>query len=86
VLSDEELDELRNDPARLQELLGYHIAEGEFPTALLIGGIETINGAVLPISGSPPNVVVDGAPISRPDIFASNGVIQGLAALLQPPP
>jgi uncharacterized surface protein with fasciclin (FAS1) repeats len=70
----------------LQELLGYHIAEGEFPSALLVDRIETVNGAVLPITGAPPNVVVDGAPISRPDIFASNGVIQGLAGLLQPPP
>jgi branched-chain amino acid transport system substrate-binding protein len=86
ALSADELEALRNDPVRLQELLGYHIAEGEFPSALLVDRIETVNGAVLPITGAPPNVVVDGAPISRPDIFASNGVIQGLAGLLQPPP
>jgi len=85
-LSPDELDALRNDPARLQALLGYHIAEGEFPTSILGGQIETVNGALLPITGTPPNVVVGGAPISRPDIFASNGVIQGLGALLRPPP
>jgi peptidoglycan hydrolase-like protein with peptidoglycan-binding domain len=86
VLSDEELEILRNDPELLQALLGYHVAHGEFSIDSLAGGIETIHGAVLPITGRPPNVVVDGAPISRPDIFASNGVIQGLSALLRPPP
>jgi uncharacterized surface protein with fasciclin (FAS1) repeats len=85
VLSDDQLEALRNDPVRLQELLGYHIAAGQFPVATLVGEIETVNGASLPLAGLPPTVVVDGAPITQPDIFATNGVIQGLSALLQPP-
>jgi uncharacterized surface protein with fasciclin (FAS1) repeats/ABC-type branched-subunit amino acid transport system substrate-binding protein len=86
ALSPADLEALRSDPVRLSELLGYHVVQGELLVADLTGTVETINGAsvTVAVTGNG-SVTVDGAPISRPDILASNGVIHGLAGLLTPP-
>ncbi len=87
AISPADLEALQSDPARLSELLGYHIAQGRFGVAELAGAVETINGASITIGAAGDgSVTVDGAPISKPDILASNGVIHGLASLLTPPP
>jgi peptidoglycan hydrolase-like protein with peptidoglycan-binding domain/ABC-type branched-subunit amino acid transport system substrate-binding protein len=86
ALSPADLEALRSDPGRLSELLGYHAAEGRYLVSQLAGTVETVNGASITIGvGTDGSVTVDGATIARPDILASNGVIQGLATLLAPP-
>ena len=85
TLTAEELDALRNDPARLRAALGYHVIVGQLPVAELVDQIETVNGARLEIVGAGADLRVQGAEISKPDLFATNGVIHGLAEFLTPP-
>ena len=85
ALTADELDELRNDPERLRAALGYHVIVGEFPVDELVDQIETVNGARLEIVGEGADLRVQGAEISKPDLFATNGVIHGLAGFLTPP-
>jgi uncharacterized surface protein with fasciclin (FAS1) repeats len=66
--------------------LGYYVVEGQFTAdALTPGLLPTINGSQLEVVGAGADLRIQGAPISKPDIFASNGVIHGIAAFLIPP-
>jgi branched-chain amino acid transport system substrate-binding protein len=86
VFTDDVLDELRNDPERVRAALGYYVVEGEFPADSLTPGLlPTINGSSLEVVGSGAELRLQDAAISKPDIFASNGVIHGIADFLVPP-
>lgn len=71
----------------LSDFLSYYIAEGKYTIATMPPTVENLYGAELTIAGTPPALTVDGAPISatKRDILASNGVIQALDVLIQPP-
>lgn len=84
-LSQAQLDELRNNPDALRAALGYHVIEGRYPVELLGDDLLTVNGALLKIVRDGTDVLVQDAPISKPDIFASNGVIHGISTFLTPP-
>jgi len=78
------LDEIRNDPETLRQLLAYHVIEGRLTSDLLVGELFTINGAAVEAVGSGASLTVGGAPVVKPDVFASNGVIHGISAVLVP--
>jgi uncharacterized surface protein with fasciclin (FAS1) repeats len=79
------LDALKADPVKLQAALSYHIVEGLLPLSAVTGDLLTINGATIVAAGAPPTVTVNGATIVDPDIFATNGVIQGIDTVLVAP-
>jgi uncharacterized surface protein with fasciclin (FAS1) repeats len=86
VFTEEVLNELRNDPARVRAALGYYVVEGNLLEAQLTPGmLQTINGALLEIVGAGDALRIQGAAIAKPDIPASNGVIHGIALFLIPP-
>lgn len=47
--------------------------------------LKTMKGNHLEISASPDKIVVNGAELVHPDIYASNGVIHAVSSLLLPP-
>ena len=79
------LDALKQDPVALQAALSYHVVEGLYPLSAVTGDLLTINGATIVAAGTPPTVTVNGATIVDPDIFATNGVIQGIDTVLVAP-
>ena len=80
-----DLAAIKADPERLRQILAYHVVEGRLLSAALVGELETLNGTLLRCEGSGPTLTVGGAPVVKPDVEASNGVIHGIGTLLQPP-
>ena len=81
-------EELVADPERLDEVLGYHIVEGEHPMDELEPGDEfdTVSGQTLTLRESEGgDLLVEGAPIVEADIQADNGVVHGIGAVLLAP-
>ncbi len=81
-------EELVADPERLDEVLGYHIVEGEHPMDELEAGDEfdTVSGQTLTLRESEGgDLLVEGAPIVEADIEADNGVVHGIGAVLLAP-
>ncbi len=72
-------------PDELQVYLAHYIAEGSFTTANMPPSVLTLYGVDLTVTGTAPDLSVDGVAITaaKRDITASNGVIQGLSALLK---
>ncbi len=79
------LEALKADEVKLKAALSYHVVEGLLPLSEVKGELQTINGAMILAAGAPPTVTVNGATIVDPDIFATNGVIQGIDTVLVPP-
>ena len=80
-----DLEAIKNDPEALRQILAYHVVDGRLLSAALVGELETLNGTLLRCEGAGPTLTVGGAPVVKPDIEASNGVIHGIGTLLQPP-
>ncbi len=75
------------DPGALAEYLSYYIAEGSFTTSTMPAEVRNLYGDLLTITGTAPNLSVNDVLIdpAKRDIAASNGVIQGLEALIATP-
>ena len=78
------LDEIKNDPTTLSQLLAFHVIEGRLSSAELVGQLFTINGAPVVAEGSGAALTVGGAIVVKPDVVASNGVIHGISSVLVP--
>lgn len=78
---------IRSDPALLEPVLLYHVVEGTYTTEdlLNVSTLTTLEGSMLNVSVEGDTVMVDGASVVEPDIMATNGVIQGIDAVLIPP-
>jgi uncharacterized surface protein with fasciclin (FAS1) repeats len=86
VLTEEEFNTLLNDPARLNELLGYHLVEGTVLAAEFVPGeIVTVNGQSVTVEGAGETLTIAGAPIVLPDLLATNGVVHGMGKLFTLP-
>lgn len=74
--------------ARLQEVLLYHVVEGEGTAESLIGrrlAADTLGGGNVVIEGTPEGTVtVNGASVTVADRFARNGVLHGIDRVLLP--
>jgi transforming growth factor-beta-induced protein len=81
-------ESLLQDVPALKNILLYHVVPGRIMAADLgkIPTAATLLGDPLPIEVGPGGAVtVGGAPIVRPDVPASNGVIHVIDKLLLPP-
>ena len=78
------LDEIKNDPTTLRQLLAFHVIEGRLSSAELVGQLFTINGAPVVAEGSGAALTVGGVTVVKPDVVASNGVIHGISGVLLP--
>jgi uncharacterized surface protein with fasciclin (FAS1) repeats len=73
----------------LSSVLGSHLAFGAAPSRMLAGKryrARTLEGRDLRIDGRDEVLTVNGAPLSKPDIIASNGVLHGIEHVLWPKP
>ncbi|PWJ21664.1 fasciclin domain-containing protein [Jannaschia seohaensis] len=71
----------------LTAILTYHVAPANYPAASLLGtrgAIPTVNGQPLHVDGRGEGVQVEGATVTTPDVFASNGVIHVIDTVLLP--
>ncbi|MEL7210892.1 MAG: fasciclin domain-containing protein, partial [Actinomycetota bacterium] len=82
-------DELLADTELLTSVLTYHVVPGEVPAedVVTLDGeeVETVNGATVTISVDGESVMVNDANVTATDVFASNGVIHVIDAVLLPP-
>jgi uncharacterized surface protein with fasciclin (FAS1) repeats len=81
------LDALLADRRKLQKVLLYHVVPGRLDAAEVTSrhGLETAQGARLPVTASHGKVHVGRARITATDIAASNGVIHVIDSVLLPP-
>ena len=76
---------LLKDPARLKAVLNYHIVSGHFMTKELKSAeVMTLQGTPLTAAVSYPDVRVNGARITQPDVIATNGMVHGIDAVILP--
>ncbi len=86
ALPQEQLDALAANPNLLRQVLNYHVTAGELTTSeLTTRQVNSLEGSTLDIVVSGETVTVNGAQVVDPDLLASNGVVQGINAVLIPP-
>jgi transforming growth factor-beta-induced protein len=82
-------EELLADTETLTAILTYHVVSGELLAADVVAGgsteVETVNGAMLPVTVDGDSVMVGEANVVATDVMASNGVIHVIDAVLLPP-
>ncbi len=73
------------DPAKLKEVLLYHVVSGKVMAADVKPGFDkTAEGASIKITVKDGNVFVNKAQVIKTDIVCSNGVIHVIDAVLMP--
>lgn len=82
-------DELLADTETLTSILTYHVLPLEAPAETVLGldgeNVATVNGATVLVTIDGDTVMVNEANVIQTDIFASNGVIHVIDAVLLPP-
>ncbi len=86
ALSEEQMEEYRQDEEALRELLGRHIYEGELISQFFSDGQELVmmNGEPATISISHMGFEINNANIMQIDVEASNGLIHIVNELILP--
>jgi len=86
LFSEELLDSVRADPAKVANLVRFHVILGKLTTYELAGmeAIKTLQGEHLEISGAPPGIRLNGAAIIKPDIECTNGIYHIIDRVLLP--
>lgn len=87
ALPEGEVEALLDQPAELAEILEYHVVSGAAMAADLSDGdeLETITGALIPVSIDGDSVMVGEATVTEADIEVVNGVIHVIDGVLFPP-
>ncbi len=87
-LSAEALQDLKENPQRLADVLQWHVVVGELYSgevpAMRNPTIKTMQGAELDVSRIGEDIVVNDARIVRADIECDNGVVHVIASVLMP--
>lgn len=80
------VESLLADPAKLKDVLLYHVVSGQMSSEELVnmGFVTTLLGRSLPINKSGNDVAVKNAKVVAPDVQASNGVIHVIDTVLLP--
>jgi len=79
------MDELKN-PARLQEVLNYHVLPARLTAAQVKpGNVKTAQGGNLALAKAGDFVTVEEAMVQTADIAAVNGVVHTVDRVLLPP-
>ena len=78
---------LGKNKALLKKVLLYHVVSGELPASQVVKrhAIQTLEGANVKINVKVGKVYVNNAQIVKTNLFASNGVIHVINAVLIPP-
>ncbi len=80
------LDELGKDPARLKEVLNFHVLPAKVTAAdVKPGNAKTAQGANVALSRAGAFVTVEDAMVEKADILATNGVVHKVDRVLMPP-
>ena len=80
------LDGLLADPAKLAEVLKYHVVAGKVMAAQVkTGAVPTVQGSKAKLMAKGGKVTIDGANVVKADIETSNGVIHVIDAVILPP-
>jgi uncharacterized surface protein with fasciclin (FAS1) repeats len=80
------MDELAGNPARLKEVLSYHVVPTRMAAAdVKPGNVKTAQGASLALSRAGDFVTVEEAMVEKADIAATNGVVHKVDRVLMPP-
>lgn len=84
------INALLMDKAKLASVLTYHVVSGRVVAADIIkmngANPATVNGQKLDITVRSGKVYVNGAQVTTPDVYASNGVIHVIDGVLMPTP
>jgi uncharacterized surface protein with fasciclin (FAS1) repeats len=79
------LDALIKDTAKLKAVLSYHVVKGHvLAKDVKPGETMTVQGSPLMASAPASGVEVNGVPVRRADIVATNGVIHMIDTLIMP--
>jgi uncharacterized surface protein with fasciclin (FAS1) repeats len=77
-------DTLLKDPAKLREVLNYHVVAGSIMAKdVKAGEVMTLQGSAFTASASP-DVRANGSRLSQADIVATNGVIHAIDQVMVP--
>jgi uncharacterized surface protein with fasciclin (FAS1) repeats len=80
------MDDLGHNPARLKDVLSYHVLPGKVMAAdVKNGNARTAEGAAVALSKAGAFVTVEDAMVQTADIVASNGVVHTVDRVLMPP-
>jgi uncharacterized surface protein with fasciclin (FAS1) repeats len=78
-------DGLLKDSGKLKAILNYHVVSGYLMARdLKAGALATAQGTPLTLVVSSADAQVNGAPITRADILATNGIMHAIDAVLLP--
>ncbi|MEO5670629.1 MAG: fasciclin domain-containing protein [Ramlibacter sp.] len=80
------MDEFAHNPAKLKDVLSYHLLAGKVMAASVKNGnVKTAQGANIALSKSGEFVTVEDAMVQTADIAATNGVVHTVDRVLMPP-
>ena len=76
-----------NGSANSTDIVLYHIVNGSYTLAGLgnVSTLRTLQGGNLTVNATSAAVMVNNATVAIPELFADNGVIQGIDTVLLPP-
>ena len=81
------VDALLKDPAKLKDILLYHVISGKEMAADVTGmkSAKTVEGKMVRIKVDGSTVMINNATVVKTDIACSNGVIHVIDTVLMPP-
>jgi uncharacterized surface protein with fasciclin (FAS1) repeats len=80
------MDDLAKDPAKLKDLLTFHVVPAKLNAAdVKTGNTKTAHGANVALSKAGDFVTVEEAMVQTADIGATNGVVHVVDRVLMPP-
>ena len=80
------MDDLAHNPAKLKDVLSYHILPGKLMAADVgNSNAKTAQGASVALSKAGNFVTIEDAMVQTPDIVATNGVVHTVDRVLMPP-
>jgi uncharacterized surface protein with fasciclin (FAS1) repeats len=80
------LEELAANPARLKDVISYHVVAGKVMAADVKNGpAKTVQGANVALARAGAYVTVEDAMVTRADLAAPNGVVHVVDRVLMPP-
>ena len=79
------LEELASNPARLKDVLSYHVVAGKLAAADIKGPVKSLQGSNLPLARAGQYITIEDAMVVQADVAASNGVVHVIDRVLLPP-
>lgn len=79
------LEGLLKDPAKLKEVLTYHVVPGKVMAAdVKNGSVKTVQGSEAKLKVAGGKVMIDKATVVKADVLADNGVIHVIDTVILP--